>query len=182
MQDLGIARAELASRTGYANIAKGCRCIGQICDGNLEVAEKQRVALSRALAMEVEAVDKAIQATCAEQVGAEDKAYRESFEPHAVILTEEMVPSQIALHAMTGGAHHRTIRFEEGSDPKTYATQAREALLAAVTFFGPSTGYVVNYTPDFALRFNKEGRMVERLDRAVHVGEIKCSIGREGCW
>ena len=87
------------------------------------------------------------------------------------MLTEETVPSQIALHAMTGGARHRIIRFEEGSDPKTFATQAREALPAAVPFFGPPTGYVVNYTPDFALRFNKEGRMVERLDRAFRVGQ-----------
>ena len=177
MQDLGITRAELARRMGYVNIDKGCRRIAQICDGNLEVAEKLRVALSRGLALDVEAVDNAIQATRAEQVVAEDKAYRESFEPHAVILTEETVPAQITLYAITGGARHRIIRFDEGSDPKTYAIQALAALPAVVPFFGPPNGYVVNYTPDFALWFNNKGRMVERLDRAVRVGRSSVSAG-----
>ena len=177
MQDLGIARAELARRMGYVNIDKGCRRIAQICDGHLEVAERQRVALSRGLALGVEAVDRAIQATRAVQASAEDKAYRESFEPHAVIQTEDTVPSQIAVYAMTGGARHRIIRFDERSDQKTYAIQALSALPAVVPFLGPPIGFVVNYNPDFALWFNNKGRMVERLDRAVRVGRSSVTIG-----
>ena len=103
MQELGIGRAELARRMGYANIAKGCRRIDQICGGHLGMAGNLRIALSAGLTVDIEVIDKAIESTRAVQVVAEDKAYRESFKPHAVILTKEQVPSQITLCAMTGG-------------------------------------------------------------------------------
>ena len=171
MQELGIGRAELARRMGKANIAKGCRRIDEICGGHVEMAKSLRVELSKGLEVEVGMIDKAIEVTRAQQIAAEDRAYRESFKPHAVILTKQQVPSQITLNAMTGGSRHRIIPFKEGSSPKTYAAQAREALPNVVPFFGRPTGYVVNCTPDFALAFNKEGRMVGRLDRAFRVGQ-----------
>ncbi len=177
MQELGIGRAELARRMGYANIAKGCRRIDQICGGHLGRAENLRIALVRGLKVDVEVIDKAIENTRVEQVAAEDKVYRESFKPHAVILTKQRVPSQITLYAMTGGVRHRIIRFKEGSSPKTYAAQAQEGLPNFVRFFGPPTGYVVNYNPDFALRFNKEGRLIERFDRAFRVGQSSVVVG-----
>ncbi len=177
MRALGITRGDLARRMGYANIAKGCRRIDQICSGHVEMAENLRVALSRGLGVNVEVVDRAIEATRAEHIAAEDKAYRESFKPHAVILTEKQVPSQIIFYAMTGGSRHRIIPFKEGSSPKTYAAQAREDLPNVVPFFGRPIGYVVNYTPDFALRFSKEGRLVERLDRAFRVGQSTVTVG-----
>ena len=171
MQELGIGRAELARRMGKANIAKGCRRIDQICGGHLGMAGNLRIALSAGLKVDVDVVDKAIDVTRAQQTAAEDKVYRESFKPHAVILTKQKLPSQITLYAMTGGDRHRIIPFKEGSSPKTYAAQAREALPNVVPFFGRPTGYVVNCNPDFALAFNKEGRMVGRLDRAFRVGQ-----------
>ncbi len=171
MQELGIGRGDLARRMGYAKFAKGCRRIDQICGGHLGMAGNLRIALSAGLKVDIEVVDKAIDVTRAQQIAAEDKVYRESFKPHAVILTKQQVPSQITLYAMTGGSRHRIIPFKEGSSPKTYAAQAREALPNVVPFFGRPTGYVVNCTPDFALAFNKEGRMVGRLDRAFRVGQ-----------
>ena len=171
MQELGIGRAELARRMGYANIAKGCRRIDQICGGHLDMAGNLRMALSAGLRVDIEVIDKAIESTRAVQVVAEDKAYRESFKPHAVLLTEHKIPTQITICAMTGGSRHRIIPFKEGSSPKTYAAQAREALPNVVPFFGRPTGYVVNCTPDFALTFNKEGRLLGRLDRAFRVGQ-----------
>ncbi len=177
MQELGIGRAELARRMGYANIAKGCRRIDQICGGHLDMAGNLRIALSAGLKVDIEVIDKAIEVTRAQQIAAEDKAYRESFKPHAVILTKQQVPSQITLYAMTGGSRHRIIPFKEGSSPKTYAAQAREALPNVVPFFGRPTGYVVNCNPDFALAFNKEGRMVGRLDWAFRVGPSAVIVG-----
>ena len=177
MRDLGITRGELARRMGYANIAKGCRRIDQICGGHLDMAGNLRIALSAGLKVDIEVIDKAIEVTRAQQIAAEDKAYRESFKPHAVILTKQQVPSQITLYAMTGGSRHRIIPFKEGSSPKTYAAQAREALPNVVPFFGRPTGYVVNCNPDFALAFNKEGRMVGRLDRAFRVGQSAVIVG-----
>ncbi len=176
MQDLGITRSDLVRRMGYANVAKGCRRIDQICCGHVEMAKNLRVELSQGLEVRVEVVDKAKEVTRTEQIAAEDKAYRESFKPHAVMLTEETVPSQITLYAMTGGARHRIIRFEDGSAPETHATQAQEALPAEIPFFGPPIGSVVNYSPDFALKFSKESRLTEMLNRAFRVGQLSVTV------
>lgn len=177
MQDLGIARGKLVRRMGYANIAKGCRRIDQICGGRVEFAENLRFELAEVLEVAVNVIDESIEVTRAELKEAEDQAYRATFKPHAVILTEQNVPSQITFYAMTGGSRHRIIQFKEGSNPETYAIQAREALPNVVPFLGAPTGYVINYTPDFALRFNKEGRLVARLSRAFRVGQSSVAIG-----
>lgn len=177
IQDLGITRGELVRRMGYANIAKGCRRIDRICGGRVEFAENLRVELAEGLEVEVKVIDESIEVARAELIEAEDQAYRASFKPHAVILTEQSVPSQITFYAMTGGSGHRIIQFKEGSNPETYAIQAREALPNVVPFLGAPTGYVINYTPDFALRFNKDGRLVARLSRAFRVGQSSVAIG-----
>ena len=176
-QDLGITRGELVRRMGYANIAKGCRRIDQICGGRVEFAENLRVELAEGLEVEVKVIDESIEVTRAELFAAEDKAYRASFKPHAVILTEQSVPSQITFYAMTGGARHRIIAFKDGSTPESYEKQAREALPRVVPFLGKPTGYVINYSPEFALRFNKDGRLVARLNRAFRVGQSNVAIG-----
>ena len=177
MKDLDITRGELARRMGYANIAKGCRRLDQICAGDAKMAENLRIELAQALEVDGGVIDESIELTRAEQVAVEDKAYRESFVPHAVILTERKIPTQITFYAMTGGSRHRMIPMKEGSSPETFATQAREALPDVVPFLGRPTGYVVNYTPDFALEFNKEGRLIGRLDRAFRVGQSSVVVG-----
>lgn len=177
LKELGITRGELARRLGYVNIAKGCRRIDQVCRGDVEMAEKLRDELVRGLEVDVELIDKAIEGTRAEVIAAEDKAYRESFKPHAVMLTKRKHPSSITTYAVSGGALHRMFFFEEGSKPETYFAQAQEGLPDIVPFFGPLTGYVINYTPDYAEEFNKEGRLIRKLNRAYRVGESGLIIG-----
>ena len=150
------------------------------------MAENLRVELARGLDVDAEVINDSIELTRAEQIAADDKAYRQSFKPHAVILTEHKIPTQITFYAMTGGSRHRIIPFKEGSNPETYAAQAREGLPNVVRFLGRPIGYVVNYTPDFALKFNKEGRLIGRLDRTFRVGQSGVVIGGkevgEGVW
>ncbi len=40
------------------------------------------------------------------------------------------------------------------------------------TAVGPTTGFIVNYTPDFAVRFDLNGNPVETLDHAYRPGEV----------
>lgn len=141
------------------------------------MAEKLREALVRGLEVDVMVVDEAIEGTHAEVIAAEDRAYRETFKPHAVMLTKRTRPSSITTYAVSGGALHRMFFFEEGSKPETYLAQARAGLPDMVPFFGPLIGYVINYTPDYAEEFNKEGRLVEKRDRAYRVGESGLIIG-----
>ena len=177
LKELGITRGELARGMGYANIGKGCRRLDQICAGDIKVAVNLWTELARGLQVDVEVINESIQFTCAEQIAAEDEAYRESFKPHAIILTERTIPSQITIYAMTGGSRHRIIPMSDGSSPETFAAQARQGLPKVVPFLGRSTGFVINYTPDFALRHDRSGRLVARLDRALRVGESGAIIG-----
>jgi len=177
LKELAIKRGELARRMGYADIAKGCRRMDQACRGNVNVAEKLREALVRGLEVDVKVVDEAIEGTRAEVIAAEDKAYRESFKPHAFLLTKERRPFSITIYAISGGALHRMFYFEEGSRPETYLAQARAGLPDMVPFFGSLVGYVINYTPDYAEKFDKEGRLIRKLDREYRVGESGLIIG-----
>ena len=139
MRALGITRGDLARRMGYANIAKGCRRIDQICSEQFEMADNLRVALSRGLGVNVEVVNKTIDVTRAERIAAKNRAYRESFKPHAVMLTGETVPSLITGYAMMGGARNRNILFK-AQDRIGNPTQHRHgrAFRTVVPFFGSS--------------------------------------------
>jgi hypothetical protein len=52
--------------------------------------------------------------------------------------------------------------------PVTFAEQALAVVRKTplVMFFGSTTGYIVNYTPEFAVRFDLEGNPIEVLPRA----------------
>jgi len=47
-----------------------------------------------------------------------------------------------------------------------------------VHFFGPTTGFIVNYTPDYAVRFDVDGNPIEVLGRAYSPGKVELQIGR----
>jgi hypothetical protein len=46
-----------------------------------------------------------------------------------------------------------------------------------VQFFGLTTGFIVNYTADHAVRFDLEGRPMETLARAYRPGEVTLHLG-----
>ena len=47
----------------------------------------------------------------------------------------------------------------------------------AVRFHGPTIGFVVNYSPDRAVRFDLAGNPVAMLDRAYEPGPVTLLIG-----
>jgi hypothetical protein len=62
----------------------------------------------------------------------------------------------------------------------TFATQALSVVRKTpeVRFFGPTTGFIVNYSPDRAVRFDLDGNSVEMLPRAYSPGDVELQIGR----
>ncbi len=46
-------------------------------------------------------------------------------------------------------------------------------------FHGRSTGFIVNYTPDSAVRFDLDGNPVERFDQAFTPGLVDVFIGKQ---
>ena len=106
----------------------------------------------------------------------EERAWEASFKPHAVIQTETTVPSQIIICGLTGGAERwLMIRFGLSKPPITFIQQVLEALPRraplgrngerGVMFFGRVLCFVVNYSPDEAVRCDLDGRPLEVLTK-----------------
>jgi hypothetical protein len=104
-----------------------------------------------------------------------------SVRAHGILLGTQERPSQIFIFAVTGGAERwLKIPLDFSQPPVTYAGQALAVARETpfVQFFGKTTGFIVNYTADHAVRFDREGQPVETLARAYRPGEVTVSLGR----
>jgi hypothetical protein len=99
---LGLSRRHLIRRAGYENTAKGLRRLDELLDGNLQTTRGLIDRLPTALDVPVETVAEAVGETIRQRHIAEEAAYRASFKPHAVILTEHIRPTHITFAAITG--------------------------------------------------------------------------------
>jgi hypothetical protein len=204
MTELGLDRQALGLRLGYQNPLKAAGRVYALCHGNLK-NRKSRTALDRlpeALEIPQEVVTRAVVAT--EQILSEmeiqaeeqrrraaqaaEAEWRSRFTPHAVIQTERTVPSQITFCALTGGAERwLIIPFDVSRLPDSYIEQALEALPEKihvgrdgkrfVRFFGEALGFVINYSPDQAVRCDIDGEPLEVLPKAYRAGEVRLSLG-----
>jgi hypothetical protein len=191
-------------RLGYKNLAKAAGRVHAICSGHLD-NQRSRSALTRlalALHLPSAAVEQAIIDTrlaiaeerraAREKEKAEQEAreaeWRRTFTPHAVILTERRVPSQITICALTGGpAAYLIIRFDIAKPSHTFVNQAVSGLAQkapirpdgrrCVMFFGSPTGLVVNYSPDLALLCDVAGQSIDYLTSAYRIGRTELMIG-----
>jgi hypothetical protein len=62
-----------------------------------------------------------------------------------------------------------------------YAVQAHKVVKRTpfVPYHGPTRGFIVNYTPDSAVRFDLHGNPVEHFDRAYIPGQVEVFIGKQ---
>ena len=190
-KQLGLRRNELARRCGFKNLDKGLRRIDGVCHGDLDSPGAKMVLDNLAAALEVDkvVVEEAITATAEiiadanRRAEAErEAAWRASFKPHAYLVGSQNRPSQITFYGMTGGPERwLKIPLDLSQPPVTYAVQAHEfvAKTPSVPFFGPTTGFVVNYTPDSAVSFDLDGNPVEHFDRAYRPGQVEVFIGKQ---
>jgi hypothetical protein len=170
----------LVRRCGYKNITKGLRRLDQVYVGEFEKAGALLARLPDALDLPPETVKEAITATTRQIAAEADALFRASFKPAAYLLGSSNRPSQIWMFGLTGGAETwLKIPLDPSQPPITYAEQALAVVrkTPVVQFFGPTTGFIVNYTPDHAVRFDAEGRPVETLARAYRPGEVTLYLG-----
>jgi hypothetical protein len=205
MRELGLHAEALGFRLGcYRNPLKAAGRVHALIDGHI-TTEKSRRALARlpeALEVRPEVVERAVAAT--EEFFAESRRqaeeerriaqekdeaeWRSRFTPHAVIHTERAMPSSITMCGFSGGIERwLIIRFDTREPPVSYIRQALAALPEKlnhaadgrkyVTFFGRALGFIVNYSPDDAVRCDLDGRPLEVLPKAYRRGEVTLSLG-----
>src|SRR3984893_11059923 len=148
-----------------------------LCDGDLEGTIHFLDVLPQALEISAETVKRALDQTVRElelaeehEAEARDKIWRENFCPHAIILTEWTVPSPIFVAAMIGVEKLLRIDLDATQGPVSFVRQVLDRLPEGVPAFGKTAGFVINYSPDKAVRFDPNGQPIAILDKAVRPG------------
>jgi hypothetical protein len=182
-RELGLSRSDLVGRCDFKNITKGLRRLDAACDGDFDRAATLLEKLPAALAVSPEAVQRAATETVELMEREVESRTRASFKPTAFLVGTNDRPSQICIYGISGGAARwLKIPLDLRQPPLTYATQALSTAhgTRAVPFFGPTTGFIVNYTPDHAVRFDLEGIPIETFTHAYRPGEVTLHLsGRE---
>jgi hypothetical protein len=108
---------------------------------------------------------------------ARDKIWRENFRPHAIILTERTVPSPIFVAAIIGVEKLLRIDLDATQGPVSFVRQALDRLPEGVPAFGKTVGFAINYSPDKAVRFDRNGQPIAILDKAVRLRTAVLRLG-----
>ena len=202
IRDICLSREELGRRLGYTNPAKASGRVDSLCSGH--ITSRKSVSALKRLATALDAndsvVSEAVNATRALQENdrfrreqnerlaqqAKEQVWRAAFRPHAVLLTERRVPTQITICGLVGGPRRfLVIPLDASKPPVTFVQQTLAALPSLVDsgtrrvpFFGAVQGFVVNYTPGSAVRFDLDGNAMEVLSAPYYVGKIAVSVRR----
>src|SRR5580704_11143259 len=184
---LGLSRSDLVRRAGYRNVAKGPRRLDELCAGEMKATASLIAGLPAALELPPEVITDTIRQTVqqldeAARIAEEEReaAWRKSFRPCAYLLGTETRPTQITIYGMTGGSERwLKIPLDLSQPAVTFAKQAFAAAsrTPVVPFFGKTIGFILNYTPDFAVRFDLLGDPVETFDHAYSPGDVTIAIG-----
>jgi hypothetical protein len=155
-----------------------------LCEGNINGTKQFLDVLPRALETSAETVKRALDQTDRElelaekqEAEARDKLSRENFRPHAIILTEHTVPSPIFVAAIIGVEKLLRIDLDATEGPVSFVRQVLDRLPERVPAFGNPIGFVINYSPDKAVRFDRNGQPIAILDKAVRLGTAVVHLG-----
>lgn len=97
-----------------------------------------------------------------------EAAWRRDFRPHAVIVTERERPSNLFWMLFAGD--ERFVFFEKGTNPADFRDYVLGVLPEETALFGKPVGYIVNYTPDWAVTFDLLGNRVASHTEAYRPG------------
>ena len=142
-QELGLRPVDLIRRTTYKNEAKGLRRLSALCSGDLSSCQALISSLPRALDVSVETLEGVLTETRRQlieldqqQQARDEAAWRASFRPHAIIVTERTVPQPIFIAALIGVDRILRIDFDDISKPITFIDQALAGIRRKIEEFG----------------------------------------------
>jgi hypothetical protein len=117
-----------------------------------------------------------------DQHGFSEAARPASFAPSAYLVGSDSRPSSIVIYGVTGGANTwLRIPLDVSMPPITYARQALATVKVTpkVPFFGVTIGFIINFTPARAVRFDIKGDPVETFSKAYDPGHVEVTLGKK---
>jgi hypothetical protein len=185
--ELGLNKAQTVRLAGYKNEAKGIRRLDALIAGDLETTHTLIQRLPAALSLPDEVLHHAVQETRQQlddrkrrQWEAEESKWRSSFRPHAIILTERTAPSPMFAAAMVGVERLLRVDFDVNAKPISFVKLALDGVkrklaewsCEALPGYGKPTGIIVNFSPDYSVRFDLVGTPREIFDVTYRVGQV----------
>lgn len=170
--ELGLSEREFFHAIGIRNPNKGPAMMEHIRTGRMKSMVHMRRQIATALQVSIDEIDAAIDASTRWRAAMLNEAWRAAFRPHAVLTTSREIPSPIFAAALTGAERKLYVSFLEGLPELRWPEHVAALLPEGLPGFGRVTGFVINYTPDRAVRFDREARPVETLKEAYRRGSI----------
>lgn len=180
-EELGISRTVLISRMRFKHLTKGRRLLDELYEGQVHRWRPLVEPLARALQVTADVVARAMSETETEIRAAIEAECRARFKPHAIILCEHR-PNSMMMAAFAGADRRLRIDFHPDAHAIKYAQEAkaetsrRKDDFLLNHFYGPPMGFVVNYTPDYAVRFQLDGYPAAAIERALERDQVSLSI------
>lgn len=176
LRTLGLTKAQLARRMGYeTTVEKGVRRLEALLVGDLGEARHLASKLAQGLSVNEAVVQGAIEDSHYVRWARDDRAYRETFQPHVVWETVSSIPSPISAAGMVNA--RRGLFWYPGPNKLACINEEAVAVMPeGVACYGRVVGFRVNYTPDCAVRFNTQGDPLEALGRAVRPGIVSTLV------
>ena len=160
-EELGLKPAELVRRCGYQNVSKGLRRVEQLRAGDFARTSGLVRTLPAALEVSADVLDEAIEATQRYLRECAEAAWRAAFRPHAILITERTRPEPFFVAAFIGVDVLLRVDFDLTAAPVTFIKQSLDGLRqklarwhGSLPAFGRPVGFIVNYSPDRAVRFD----------------------------
>lgn len=184
MDALALSPAELVRRWGYDNVSRGRRRLDAMALGQFTPDSDKLARLAVALEVSQARVCHVWQETLdacarrkAEEEAREWQAWCAAFVPHAICRTERTIPSPIFVAGLIGVDRILRLKFDASLPRERWVAAVVEKLPPAVVAFGAVTGFVLNYAPDEAVAYDRDGRPLAYLDRALRPGRATLSVG-----
>lgn len=176
---LALSKADLARRMGYEiTVEKGVRRLDALLAGDLRKYGNLRRELALGLYVDVTALDEVVADTRYVQWARDDREYRLGFTPHVIWDTEFRSPRPISIAGFIGA--QRNLYFHPaGTNPADWSEEATANCPPGIPCYGVVRGFWVNYSPDCAVHFSKQGEPDDVLVQAIRPGVATASIGSQ---
>ena len=169
MAALGLSRGGVGQRLSPANPSKALRRLDDFTSHGVRPSEDLPERLAAMLEISEAELMAAARAT-REAIEARAEAdYRARFQPHAVWTAVRSQPSSTAMAGFINAPARLVLLFPSDLSTQDFVPYCQAQAPKGVPLYGPVTGFIINYTPDEAVRYDLDGQTLETRDAAVRV-------------